>query len=114
MIALKKMNVASRASDMKDIDKKDIGRASCLYCGEKLPLIRRFSISIYKGAECPKCHSYMTFSKKYFAFQIFLFLMLFPMLALFEKNILFGFLGLLGIVLISFLTAYRAKLIKQK
>jgi len=51
----------------------------------------------------------MTFSKKYFVVQIFLFLMLFPMLALFEKNKLFGFIGLLGIVLISFLIAYKAK-----
>ena len=98
---------------MKDVNKKNVCSAYCVYCGEKIPLIRRFSISIFKGAECPKCHSYMTFNKKYFAFQIFLFLMLFPMLALFEKNMLFGFLGLLGIILISFLTACKAKLIKQ-
>jgi len=88
---------------------KFIVRASCLNCGEKLPLIRHLSISIYKGAECPKCHSYMTFSKKYFAFQIFLILLLFPMLAIFEKNKLFGFLGLVGIVIISFLVAYKAE-----
>lgn len=103
------MSVVSSAKDMKNTNKKIISRTSCLHCGEKIPLLKHFSISIYKGVECPKCHSYMTFSKKYFAFQIFLFLMLFPILALFERNKLFGFLGLLGIVFISFLVSYRAK-----
>ena len=101
------INVVNRSSDMNN--NKIMNKASCLNCGEKIPLIRHFSISFYKGAECPKCHSYMTFSKKYFAIQIFLFLMLFPMLALFEKNKLFGLLGLLGIVFISFLISYKTK-----
>ena len=79
----------------------------CLNCGYKIPLIIRIGISYFVSAECPKCHSYMRFSKKYYVIQTIIYILIFPMLGLFEKNKLLGFLGLLVLLCLSILIASR-------
>jgi hypothetical protein len=77
------------------MDKKKL---SCLVCGEKIPLIQRFTVSRHSGAECPYCHSYMTFRKSIFLIQEFNYFCLFPAFFLvFKTN--FSFLGWLWLLL---------------
>lgn len=86
-------------------------RASCLVCGEKIPLIRHMTISSFNGAECPNCHSYMLFNRRVFLLQILLVILIFPLLnEIVEKhNYLFGFLGLFLLVCTSISVAYYAE-----
>ena len=88
-----------------------VKRASCLVCGYKIPLLRHMTISLFHGAECPNCHSYMTFKKSIFVLQIFLYVMLFPTLEIIfvKNNYILGTAGLLLLLLSSFFLAYSAK-----
>lgn len=86
-------------------------KRSCLVCGSKMPLLRHVSISLFNGAECPQCHSYMTFKKRTFVVQFFLYIMLFPVfeIVFVDKNYFLGVAGLTLILLCSFFVTYSAK-----
>jgi hypothetical protein len=68
-------------------------------------------ISLFIGAECPKCHSYMTFKKYIFMVQIIFFIILFPVfeIVFVDKNYFLGVAGLILILLCSFFVTYSAK-----
>src|ERR1022692_1885114 len=83
-----------------------IRRDGCLVCGNKLPLFRLLRIGFFSGAECPKCHSYMRFSKWICAIQFMLYLLIFPTLNL---GYFWRLPCLLAIVSASFTVAYFAK-----
>ena len=88
-------------------------KRSCLVCGSKMPLLRHMGISLFIGAECPECRSYMTFKKYIFIVQIFLFIILFPVfeIVFVDKDYFLGVAGLILILLCSFFVTYSAKYI---
>ena len=85
-------------------------RDTCLVCGESIPYLRHVAITYFNGAECPKCHSYMKFSKVIYLSQIVLFLLIFPSLNLVkESSYLVGSICIVVLVASSFAINYFAK-----
>ncbi len=86
-------------------------RAYCLVCGEKIPPIRRLSISIFTSIKCPSCNRYMTFKKSIFILQMLILILIYPSLSLiFVKNYYFlGSLTLIVVMIILFLVTYTAE-----
>lgn len=88
-------------------------QSNCLVCGSKIPLLRHMTISLYIGAECPSCHSYMTFSKRIFALQFLIQVMIFPALKMIfvEESYFLGGAALLALMFAVFFVSYTAKYI---
>lgn len=85
-------------------------RAVCLVCGTKIPYIRHISISHFISAECPQCHTYMTFNKKTHLIQLGILVLLFPSLSLIYKHgFLIAFLVSFALLILSFSINYYAK-----
>ncbi len=86
-------------------------RAYCLVCGEKIPLIRRMSISIFTSVECPSCKIHMTFKKYIFILQMLILILIYPSLSLIfvESYYFLGSLALTFVMIILFLVTYTAE-----
>jgi len=90
---------------------KTLKRSRCLVCGEKIPLIRHMNISVFNGAECVNCHSYMRFSGQINTLQLLLLIsmIIFIGFTLGRGNYILGIPGLLLIIFIAFFVSYFAK-----
>ena len=67
-------------------------------------------ISYYNGAECPQCHSYMTFSKKTHLMQLAIFVLIFPAVSLINSyGYLVALLACISILILLFSINYFSK-----
>lgn len=83
---------------------------TCLVCGEKIPLLRHLSITLFISAECPSCHSCMTYKKSILIFEFFMYVLILSLsLLAFALNSILGYFGLVLGIIFSLLLRLKAE-----